>query len=128
MEPKPDKQNAAPYISPVTFMNSVELLKPMPSKIDKSVFGSQAGGIQAKIISTFQFLKLIDPNGVPQSLLMELARSSKEDRQPMLRQMLEGAYPFLNDPEFDISRTSTGGLEERFKDLNVSGATVRKAI
>lgn len=128
METKIDKQLSAPYISPVTFMSSVELLKPMPPKIDKSVFGSQAGGIQARIIATFHFLKLIDDQGVPQQLLRDLAGTPKDSRAPLIGTMLQGAYPFLSDPAFDLSATSTHGLEERFKDLNVSGSTLRKAM
>ena len=128
MEPKTEKPSAAPYISPVTFLNSIDLLKPMPPRIDKSVFRSQAGGIQAKIIASFQFLKLIDGNGTPQQLLRDLAQTPKDERQPLIRVMLEGAYAFLRDPDFDVTSTSTQGLEDKFKALNVSGATVRKAI
>lgn len=128
MEPKTSKQLSAPYISPITFMNSVDLLKPMPPTIDKTVFGTQAGGIQAKIIATFQFLKLIDDKGVPQPLLRELANSPKEGRGEIIRKMLMDAYPFMTDTAFDLSATSTQGLEERFRPLNVSGSTTRKAM
>lgn len=128
MEQNSQKHILPPYLSPVTLWNSVDLLKPVPPRIDKSVFGNQSGLVQGQLMAAYRFLKFTDESGSPQPILREVAGASKEERGPIIKRILEGAYPFLLDSTFDVSATSSQGLEEKFKALGASGQTIRKCI
>ncbi|MBC7929759.1 MAG: DUF5343 domain-containing protein [Rubrivivax sp.] len=120
-----------PYISYKTlknFLNSFTTPESIPSDIDRSVLpSSMSGGNQVGVISTLKFLGLITETGQPTQSFFKYVSSSGDERKAVLREVLTEGYAFLLTG-VDIERATTKGVIEKFKEVGVSGDTIRKAI
>jgi len=115
-----------PYLSYATFKTFLGTLKQaIPGRIDKTVMTSFSGANQTQLLHALKYLKLIDANGVPQSTLVTLVKSEGPERHKIQQELLRAAYPFLNDPHFDLATATSGQLDEQFAKL-ATGDTVRK--
>jgi hypothetical protein len=120
-----------PYISYKTFKNfldSFESSEQIPSHIDRSVLPtSMSGGNQVGVIATLRFFNLISENGAPHADFYEYVDAQEEGKKRVLRRILSEGYSFLMNG-LDIERATTKQVIDKFKEVGVSGDTVRKAI
>lgn len=101
----------------------------VPSRIDKSLLSKKSGSAQAAILSALKSLKLIDEEGVPTQALHRLIDASDQDIYTReLRKVLESTYPFLTDRSIDLTKATTAQLEQKFRDFQIRGSTVVKAM
>lgn len=118
-----------PYSTYRQFVNLLNTLRDtkVPSRIDRSLFGSMSGGTAYSLMSTLKFLKLTDNEGVPQGLLRELVVASDEERKPLIHRMLNAAYPTLMDGPLNLAEASGGQFDEHLRDeFGIKGSTVDK--
>lgn len=98
----------------------------LPSRIDKFTFSGASSAHARQFVIAFRFLGLIDENGKPQRILRTLiARPAKDERQALLRQILESAYPGLF--ELDLALASHSDIDEAIARYDISAATRQKA-
>jgi len=123
-----DELKTPPYVSWKT-LNSVfdTLAEGMPSRIDRSVFSNQSGGVQAQLMTAFKFLELIEEDGTPTALLRAVAVPGEQQRKNALTTILSSAYPELF--EADLKSMTAGQLYELMgKCYSCTGETREKAI
>ncbi len=84
------------YLSLRTFLGAIANLREngLPSKVDKSVFGSRSGADQSQIISAFKFLGLIDMENNTQQILRELVNCQEKsiEEKSILGKILADRY------------------------------------
>ena len=125
---KQERQPAPPYIAYKTFKNFLASLKiAIPSRIDRSVMTSYAGGVQAQITHVLRYFNLIDKDGHPTDKLAPLVHSEGAEHQKILREMAHAGYPMLFKPPFDLEKATTAQLAEQFSKM-ATGETLRKCI
>jgi hypothetical protein len=126
---KSQAKNVPPYLPYKTFINFVDGLKvAMPARIDKSIMGSMAGGVQSQLVGALKYLKLIGQNDVPSDRLVRLANSEGPEREKVLREVLTSSYIFLFKDGIDLQRATPKLVDEHFENAGVSGDTVRKCV
>ena len=122
-------KNIPPYLPYKTFINFVDGLKvAMPARIDKSIMGSMAGGVQSQLFSALKYLKLIGQNDIPNDRLVRLANSEGPEREKVLREVLTSSYTFLFNDGVDLKRATPKLVDDYFENAGVSGDTVRKCV
>jgi hypothetical protein len=115
-----------PYMSWATFESIVDGLAVdgMPDQVDRSVLQSRSGGDQSQFLRAAGNFGLIDADGVPTDRLKVYA-TRPEQRPTILREILDEHYA-------DVIALGTGAtqqqLVEQFREFNIEGETVRKAI
>src|SRR5437867_12386187 len=88
-QPKP----AAPYLPWKTFLNSFDVFSQgIPPRIHRTVW-KQAGLIQGLLMGAYRLFGLIDDEDKTTSLLGNVSKLAPENRPPMVREMLNAAYP-----------------------------------
>ena len=118
-----------PYVSYRTFRTFVEGLRvTMPGRIDRSVMGTMSGATSSQLLAALKYLRLINTDGTPTEKLVRIVNSTGTERQEALRHILTSAYSFLFDRKFDLQRSTTRQLEERFNSAGASGQTIRKCV
>lgn len=124
------RSKAPPTLSPVTVWNFIEThRRTLPSRIDKSLMNTLAGGDRPKMLWALEFLGLIEPSGKPTTLFARLqaADSDEAEVKRAWADALEGAYPLMFKG-FDLSSATQAQIDERFKEeFKIQGDTVRKA-
>ena len=130
MAQKKDAAPKPPYLAYKTFDGVINGWdnSGLPTRIDKSLFSSQSGGVQGQIISALEFLGLISDGGVPTSTLTELVSTDKAGRQPIFWKILRGRYTFIFTEDFDLEKTTPAQLDERFRSQDIEGETIRKSV
>lgn len=122
-----------PYISYKTFkkfLDSFPDRESVPSHIDRSVLPStMSGGNQVGVISALKFFGLISETGEPQENFYNYVEAVEEgnEKARVLGNILHVGYEFLLDG-LDIERATTSKVIEKFKEVGMSGDTIRKAI
>ncbi len=114
-----------PYTTLDTFFTTVGIA--LPSRIDRSVLPNMSGTMQGQLLSALTYLGLINGEGIPTDRLKTYVRSTGEERQRLLKDMIVSSYPFLYE-NFDLKRATMSQLSERFSDIGTSGSTTRKCI
>ncbi len=115
-----------PYVAYKTFRNFVDSLRQgVPSRIDRSLMATMSGGAQGALIATLRFLGFINEVGTPTETFREVVRAEGQERQRMLRAILETAYVPVFGENFDLAGATAQSFEERFRRL-ATGDTVRK--
>jgi hypothetical protein len=103
------------------------LAEGVPSRIDKSVFVGQSGGIQSQLMAGLKFLNLITEDGTPTAALKAIAVSDDRARKEALQQILKAAYADLF--KMDLTAITSAQLYEQMgKEYSCSGETREKAI
>jgi hypothetical protein len=125
-----DKQSpeAPPYFSGTTFANFVEgHRRTQPTRFDRSIMSSIAGGDQSRILKALRFFGLSDVDGRPTDTFASLEKLDSEGMQHAWGDLLARAYPFLFSG-FNLEKATQSQLEERFREQGIQGDTVRKAV
>jgi hypothetical protein len=126
---KPGTTSTPVYIPYATFVSALDALKrdgiPGTGKIDKSLWDTQSGAIQGQILIGFRFLGLIDEHNRVLPGLPALVNASAEERKPMLKKFIEGAYSKLL--ALDLRTISQGQLDQALREYNIGGSTLTRA-
>ena len=126
---------APPYVSFKTFLgfldwpgeDNIEL----PNQLDRSFWSKRLSGSSGpQLMGALRFLDLVDENNKPRSDLEEMVRDQtldRERRKKILRQQLQKCYENALRG-LDLEKTTSGQLEERFRQYSIKGETLRKAM
>ena len=115
-----------PYVSPKTLFGFTDRFKQvLPPYIDRTTMNGYSGAVMSQLSVAMKYLGLIGNNGDTTDLMRSLVTSEGEERAVVVKGMLYEAYPFLRDG-FDLGTATSGMLDQRFRDLGVSGDTLRK--
>lgn len=114
------------YVPYKTFKNAIEQLEQhgLPNRIDRTLWPSFSGVIQAQLLSAFRFFGLIKADGTPTQKL-ELIVNDTVNRKALLRKMLHDAYPALI--AVDLTKATSGQFNEAMRKFELSPETTRKA-
>ncbi len=124
--PEPLSKNAAAYLPFKTFLSAIEALEHgIPTKIDRTIWRTQAYVVQTQIIMALRFLGLLDSEDNPTAKLHQLVEN-KDDRKKVLNNILVDAYRRVID--LDLTKTTTKMLDDAMEQYNVSGDTKKKAV
>lgn len=120
-----------PYISYKTFkkfLDSFASEEDIPRPIDRSVFpSSMSGGNQVGVMSALKFFGLISETGEPQEDFYAYVRADDISKKAVLFKIINRGYGFLLNA-VDIERATTRSVIDKFKEVGMSGDTIRKAI
>lgn len=101
----------------------------VPTRIDRTLLPSASGSQVFALLGALKYLKLIDDSGKPAETFTRLVLAEGEARKPMVAELLRSRYAFLfNDPHFNVEKATSGQMAEKFRELDISGSTVTKAI
>jgi len=130
MVAKVEKTIKPPYVSFVTFINSINRLRDIgvPNRIDASVFPGQSGSGVAALLGTFRYLKLIDDAGSPEDSFRQLVEADDKNRGAILKPILQERYGFITNANFDLATASARQVEEAFRSQGIDGSTVTKSV
>ena len=125
----PVESIAPVYVPYATLISSLDSLRqhgiPRTGKIDKSIWDSQSGAVQAQLILAYRFLGLIDDKKAVLPGLPPLVAASGEERKALLKNVIAEKYDQIL--ELDLETISQGQLEEAFRKFDVSGSTLDRA-
>jgi hypothetical protein len=117
------------YVPYATLISALDTLRthgiPRTGKIDKSIWDSQSGTIQAQLILAFRFLGLIDDQKTVLPALPPLVAASAEERKPLLKKLIEDKYRDI--VSLDLTTISQGQLDEAFRKFDINGSTLTRA-
>ncbi len=115
------------YIAFKTFLTALETLEQgVPPIIDRYVWRTFSGGLQAQTFVAFKFLGLIDENGTSQPILQKLVAAKGDARKEILRGVLEAKY--AEAIKLGESNASLQQLQELIRSQGVSGGTMEMAV
>lgn len=113
----------------MTFLNVFRSQGVVPLQVDKSHMRTASGSTQQSHLQTLKFLKLLDSASKPTPLFKTFVMADDEARKPILKDMLLDSYSFLFESEgFDPERASGKMVEDKFREHNLNGATINKAM
>lgn len=113
------------YLPFKTFQSALDNLRShgMPTKIDKTTWGSRSGADQQQILSAFKFLGLIDDSERPQEVLKKLVEvtSNSQEEKTIVGQLLRQRYSKVF--EHDLTKATPGQLSETISNYGATGST-----
>jgi hypothetical protein len=119
----------APYASFRTFDNLIGRMAEdggVPGRVDRSYLKNLPGSAQSEIQTTMKALGFIDDGFHPTPLLGALIEGIEAGTAPeTMRAILESKYPAVLELGMNATQSQ---LVDAFRELNVSGSTLRKAI
>src|SRR4051812_15095295 len=122
------ESDSPPYVSWATLKNTIEKMAReggVPSQVDRSYLSNVPGSTQTQLIAALKWLELIDATMKPTARLEQLDEQDEPDRKKTVEAMLEAHYPAaIALPPLATQQQ----LEGTFRDLGVSGSTLRKAV
>jgi hypothetical protein len=128
-QPETSGQPETPaYVSWATLKNTTEKMAReggVPSQVDRSYLSNLPGSTQSQLIASMKWLGLITGTMKPTSTLERLVESEEADRKLAVKTMLEAKYP---GPTSLPALATQHQLETAFREMGVSGSTMRKAI
>ncbi len=116
-----------PYTAFETFRNQFVRLqgKPVPPRLDRSMFLGMAGGTQSQILAAMRSFRLIGDQGEVNENFVLMTHSE----EALKHGMGELLRRFYSDQLHLSERKGTAAqLEESFRSYGVSGSTLRKAV
>lgn len=119
---------AAPYLPLKTFLSALDALREgVPKRIDRAIWRSQSGAVQAQIVVAFRFFGLLDDADAPTLPLLEkLTKADESERKKILKPLVERRYqPII---AHDLTKMTPGMLRDEMEKFGVSGDTLRKAV
>ncbi len=126
-----NKKRSPPYVSYRSFLTLLEeLQRGMPARIDRSYWGDKfSGSTGTQLMSALRFLNLVDGNGVPSSVLRELAGARGSLKSGLLKKISQESFTFLSRNDFQADTATYAQLEEVFKnEYQVDRDVARKCI
>ncbi len=118
-----------PYATYKQFINFLNGLREttVPSRIDRTVFGSMSGGTAYSLLSALKFLKLIDESGAPSQYFRNLVEADDTNRKRYIAEMLRASYPSFFSGQIDLSQASSGQFDDHIREQYKSkGSTIDK--
>lgn len=119
---------AAPYVSFATLKNAVERMGReggVPSQVDRSYLANLPGSTQTQLIGAMKWLDLVDDQLKPRPMLEKLVEGDEAGRKETFEVLLRERYP----KQVGLPPLATQGqLEAAFRDMGLSGSTMRKAV
>jgi hypothetical protein len=100
----------------------------LPSHIDSSLLRNLSGSAQSSLLGTLRYLKLIGENKAPTETFRALVHAKEKERGPILKTIVEGAYPFLSAGTIDLAKATPAVLADAMRDLGASGGTLDKSV
>jgi len=128
MNTEPDSKTP-PYATYKSFSNFINSLREnsIPSRIDRSVFGSMSGGAAYSILASLKGLHLIEDSGKPTPLLKSYVEADEKSQKTLLQQILKKGYSSLWDDGIDLATASAGQFDDHVRDrFGAKGSTVDK--
>ncbi|MFV2044977.1 MAG: hypothetical protein ACC700_17290, partial [Anaerolineales bacterium] len=119
-----------PYASPKTFNTFLSKLgRNPPQVIDRSVWGSWMSGASAnQVMNAMRFLNLVSTDNRPHEYLRQLLRAEDAERKKALKEILEGAYPWLFDGSIDLKSATAKQLDDKFREQGARSNVLPKCI
>jgi hypothetical protein len=126
--PQEAQAKAAPYLPLKTFETALDALQEgVPKRIDREIWRTKSGAVQAQIMVAFRFFDLLDEAYAPSMPLLEnLAKADESERKKLLKKLVEQKYKSIID--HDLTKMTPGMLSDEMAKFNVSGETLRKAV
>jgi len=100
----------------------------LPHQIDRSLLTNKSGSDQSALIAALKWFELIDDSGRPTSQLKSLVQNSENDFAGLFRPLVQQSYVFMTDGSLNIENGTSKQLEQRFREYEISGSTLTKAI
>jgi len=126
--PQEAQVKAAPYLPLKTFEAALDALREgVPKRIDREIWRTKSGAVQAQIMVAFRFFDLLNDAYAPTlPLLDDLAKADESGRKKILKKLAEQKYKSIID--HDLTKMTPGMLSDEMAKFNVSGDTLRKAV
>jgi hypothetical protein len=130
MEDAGKKNATPPYVAYKTLSNFLDRFKQgLPGRIDRGLMGSMSGAAQSQVTTALRYLGMISENNVPNPIMKRYVSGEEGDRRAALREMLERAYPFVFNDDFDIGTATAHMLRENFtENTSATGETISRCI
>jgi len=130
MDTHEKKAATPPYVAYKTLSNFLDRFKQgIPGRIDRGLMGSMSGAAQSQVTTALRFLGMISENHIPNPIMTRYVSGEENDRKAALREMIERAYPFIFNSNFDISTATAHMLRENFvANTSATGETVSRCI
>jgi len=129
MTPEKPTGRAPVYVPYATLVTALDSLAthgiPSSGKIDKSLF-AMSGAVRSQLLLALRYLELIDDKGYATPSLKPLVEATGDERKSLLRKIIEVKYAGVIAK--GLETISAGQLEEAFRELNVDGSTLVRAI
>lgn len=119
-----------PFLSFTTLTNFLDQFvdSTVPSHIDKSVFpASMSGGNQVYLQNALKYLGLVSEDNVPKDEFHSLVAANEQDKARIWSEILHREYAFLLK-DIELDRATTRIVVDKFKEIGMSGDTIRKAM
>jgi hypothetical protein len=118
------------YVPYATLLSSFDALKvngiPASGIIDKSIWDTQSGTVQAQLILAYKFLGIINEQKVVAQGLPSIVNAEVEQRKAILKRIIEDKYqPVIAQ---GLTTTSPAQFEEAFRKFDINGSTLVRAI
>lgn len=119
---------AAPYLPLKTLLGALDALREgVPKRVDRIIWRSQSGAVQAQIMVALRFFGLLDDADAPTMPLLEnLAKADEGERKKLLKPLFE--KHFQQVIAHDLTKMTPAMLSEAIETYGVSGDTLRKAV
>lgn len=115
------------YIAFKTFLSALDKLEQgVPPVIDRYVWSTFSGSLQAQTLSAFKFLGLIDESGKSQPMLQKLIDAKGDAKKTVLRGLLEAKY--AEAIKLGESNASFQQLQDVIRAYGISGGTLEMAV
>jgi hypothetical protein len=115
------------YIAFKTFLTAIETLEQgVPPIIDRYVWRTFSGSLQAQTLSAFKFLGLVDETGRSQPILQKIVDAKGEERKPLLQELIKDKYS--DAIKLGESNASFQQLQDLIRSYGVSGRTLEIAV
>ena len=116
-----------PYSTFLRFINGLYKIG-VPSHIDRSIMDTMSGSGQSAMIAALKSLQLVDADLEPKPALQKLVNGSEDDFSTTLNTLVHSTYAFLFEDSIQIENTTSKKVEEKFRNIGVSGSTLTKCI
>jgi hypothetical protein len=119
-----------PYLSFTTFRAAVQNLRAhgLPTKLDRTTWGSRSGAEQGQIWGGFRFLDLMDSAGVPSQRLSALVNAveNSDEEKSQIASLLRAYYERVF--ELNLKTATPKQLDDAMGLYGVTGATRKRAV
>jgi len=126
-----ESKPSPPYAAFKTLENFVGTLREsaVPHQIDRSVMPKLSGVTQSQLLAAMRFLGLITPSGDATEVLRDLVGTEPDSAawRMTLKRIVEDAYKAMLGG-LDTRHATSKQLADRFRESNVDGATLQKAV
>jgi hypothetical protein len=119
-----------PYIPFKTFSSFISSLEEsgVPHQIDSSLLPKMSGSNRSGLMGALRYLGLTSDNNNTNLSLEKLVSAKGPQRSAELKQVLQGAYGFLQDNKLDLKRATPALLSDAIEAEGATGGTKIKSV